>query len=651
MNFRQVHLDFHTSEAIDGIGSAFSKEQFQEMLKLGHVNSITVFSKCHHGWAYHPSEANEMHPHLHFDLLGAQIEAAHEIGVKTPVYLSAGVDEKAFWKHPEWWFIGEVDEKPVSPDLTVPGFHCLCFNTGYLEYLAKQVEEVVQKYDADGIFLDISAPRMCYCKTCQEELIREGKDPSDRRNVWEQAQRVYNKYTKRIEEAVYKYKKLPIFHNGGHIARGRYDIMDRNSHLEIESLPTGGWGYDDAQLSTRYAQTLKRDYLVMTGRFHGTWGEFGGYKTVNALRYEAAVGAALGGRISIGDQLHPTGKMDRLTYENIGAAYAEIEKAEPWLLDAEYLCDIGVLSAEAYGVDQKAMDMEQFAAPDIGASRILNEGKYLYQVLDFEADFSKYRLLILPDVITLSDRLKEKLTAYVKNGGKILATGRSGLDLKNQFAFRLGAAYLGTCEFEPTYASAEKLGLSDASYVMYQKSETVRLEDGCELAKMIRPYFNRTTEHFCSHQHAPSSGEYLSPGMTEGEDGIYCAWQLFRNYAVDGNTIYKKLAIAAIERLLGEKKYLKTNLYQQGIVSLAKQKERYVLHMLYASPAKRGSKVDAIEDLPDIWHTDFELQLPEKAIESVMLVPQMEKLPYTFRDGVLRFQVEKFSCHQMVEIR
>ena len=94
MRFRLVQLDFHTSELIEGIGAAFSKENFQQMLRLGHVDSITVFSKCHHGWAYHPSKANEMHPHLSFDLLGAQIEAAHEIGIKTPVYLSAGLDEK-----------------------------------------------------------------------------------------------------------------------------------------------------------------------------------------------------------------------------------------------------------------------------------------------------------------------------------------------------------------------------------------------------------------------------------------------------------------------------------------------------------------------------------------------------------------------------
>ncbi len=52
MNFRQVHLDFHTSEKISGIGKKFDKKQFQESLILGHVNSITLFSKCHPDWLF-----------------------------------------------------------------------------------------------------------------------------------------------------------------------------------------------------------------------------------------------------------------------------------------------------------------------------------------------------------------------------------------------------------------------------------------------------------------------------------------------------------------------------------------------------------------------------------------------------------------------
>ena len=46
---RQTHLDFHTSLDIEGIGSRFSKENFQSALKAGNLESITVFAKCHHG--------------------------------------------------------------------------------------------------------------------------------------------------------------------------------------------------------------------------------------------------------------------------------------------------------------------------------------------------------------------------------------------------------------------------------------------------------------------------------------------------------------------------------------------------------------------------------------------------------------------------
>ena len=107
---RQVHLDFHTGDTMP-VGKSFSKEQFQNALKLGHVNSITIFSKCHHGWSYHPTEVNEMHPELDFDLMGAQLEACKEIDVNAPVYISAGYDEKEYVRHPEWHWHFTPDEQ------------------------------------------------------------------------------------------------------------------------------------------------------------------------------------------------------------------------------------------------------------------------------------------------------------------------------------------------------------------------------------------------------------------------------------------------------------------------------------------------------------------------------------------------------------
>ena len=47
---RKVHLDFHTSPYIPNMGERFDKKQFQEQLKKGNVQSITLFAKCHHGY-------------------------------------------------------------------------------------------------------------------------------------------------------------------------------------------------------------------------------------------------------------------------------------------------------------------------------------------------------------------------------------------------------------------------------------------------------------------------------------------------------------------------------------------------------------------------------------------------------------------------
>lgn len=651
MNFRQIHLDFHTSEKIDKIGSEFDKKQFQEALRVGHVNSITIFSKCHHGWAYHPSKANEMHPGLNFDLLKAQIEAAHEIGVKTPVYLSAGFDEKIALRHSDWLVRDENNQTVGCPDFLTAGYHKFCMNTPYLDYLAEQVKEVCENYDADAIFLDIVGVQPCYCAHCVEALLSEGKNPSDEKDVLELAERVYADYTKKIREAIDSIKPgLPVFHNGGHIRCGRRDIVNMNSRLEIESLPTGGWSYDHFPLSARYVQTFSNDFLGMTGKFHHTWGEFGGFKHPNALRYEVSLAAANGAKSSIGDQLHPLGKMDMATYKLIGEAYKELEEKEEWLDNVCQVSDIAMLSYEAYSGCFGTGLIGNTTEIDSGVVRILLEGKYLFDVVDTESDLTPYKVLILPDLIRVTTDLKQKLDSFVKNGGKILATGKSGLYAdKDEFAFDFGVKYLGETPYNPDYLEPnfEMEGLFTSSYVIYSQGELTELMVGTELAKRQNPYFNREASHFCSHRHAPVSYEYAGPTMAEGSDGIYIGNQVFGEYADKGSLILKRIVEYALDKLLGENKTLTTNLGAQGITTLMKQKGRYINHLLYVSPVKRGVSTEIIEDIIPVYNTEVTLKLP-KTIKNVYLAPQRTQITFTQEKDVIKFTVDKMECHQMV---
>ena len=642
MRFRQINLDFHTSEHVPNVGAYFCKEQFQQALQLGHVDSINLFSKCHHGWAYHPSKANEMHPSLTFDLFGAQVEAAHEIGVNAVAYLSCGRDEKIILRHPEWLWM----ESPAwTPDFTVPHWHNLCMNTPYLDYLLAQIKEVCENYDIDGLFLDIVGVRKCYCANCMRTLRAEGRSYLDEDAVLDLAERTYANYTRRVRETVDSVKPgLPVFHNDGHIRHGRRDLAFMNSHLELESLPTGGWGYDHFPLSARYAQGLGLEYLGMTGKFHTTWGEFGGFKHPNALRYEVSLAAAHGAKSSVGDQLHPSGKMDLATYRLIGSAYGELEEKEPWLDGAKPIADVALLSLEAY---QNRHGIQNTSS-DAGAARVLQEGKFLFDVVDLYSDFSRYKVLILPDKERITPELKKKLDSFVGGGGKLLATGKSGLyEDKDAFAYDLGAQYVGTSELSPCYfvPEFEMDGIFKSSYVMFGAAECITGET--VLGWRQEPYFNRTAEHFCSHRHTPYVPEPAGPGMTQGEHGIYIAWPVFKEYAQNGHLIAKRMIEYALDRLLGERKTLQTSLGAQGVATLMKQENRYVNHLLYAVPVTRGKNTQIIEDIQPVYDVAVTLRLPQK-VNRVYLAPQMTDIPYTQVGDTVSYTVPKIDCHQMV---
>ncbi|MBA3686381.1 MAG: beta-galactosidase, partial [Planctomycetes bacterium] len=104
LNFRQVHLDFHTGQGIGEIAKDFDPKAFVRTLKAAHVNGINLFAKCHHGHLYYDTKRAERHPGLApgFDLLGQQLEACKQAGIAAPIYLSVLNDEYAAKTHPDW---------------------------------------------------------------------------------------------------------------------------------------------------------------------------------------------------------------------------------------------------------------------------------------------------------------------------------------------------------------------------------------------------------------------------------------------------------------------------------------------------------------------------------------------------------------------
>jgi hypothetical protein len=662
LRFRQVHLDFHTHGSIAGVGGKFSKRRFQEALKLGRIDSITLFSKCHHGYSYHPTKIGERHPNLKFDLLARQIEACREIGVRCPIYLSAGLDELAASRHPEWLMVNAQGAGSALP--LKAGWRALRFNSPYLDYLCAQIEEVARRWpDNDGIFLDIISPRHDYSEASLLAMKADGLNPEIAADVETYAQRVLLDYYKRTTAAARSVRgDTPVFHNGGHVPVGAKKFNLFNSHFELESLPTGGWGYDHFAFSARYAIIQPRDFLGMTGKFHTTWGEFGGFKRPAALRYECAAMLAYGAKCSIGDQLHPNGEMNLDTYRLIGEAYADIEAREPWADNVRPVARIGLVSAETN--QPSARGHLSVSRADEGAARMLLETHLPFLVIDENAPWDDYNLVVLPDTLTLTAATQAKAEKFLAGGGRILAAGCALLNAeKTAFAINPGARLAGRSNFEADYLVATALTpdvavrspivIHGGAYEAHPSAKT-RV-----LVERRVPFFNRTWDHFCSHQHAPDSAERVSPAALLSDNIAWFAHDIFTRYRQYGQPLYRDFVMAAIDHLLAGRRPVVTNLPTDGRFNLLEQpkQKRFVAHLLYAPKSLRGASssqgvnksIEVIEDLVPLHNIRVNVRVPRK-ITGVRLVPTGETLPFSQKQDAVAFTVPEFTAHAMIEL-
>lgn len=654
---RQIHLDFHCSEYLKNIGERFDQQAFQKRLIEAKVTSINLFAKCHHSWSYYPTKIGRVHPHLNFDLLGMQIEACKAIGIQTFIYFTGGWSANDAKDHPEWCarnkdgsFIihGALPEGSQNLEVeSLPHFHWkfMCLNNAYHDLMYSQINELCERYTVDGFWFDIyQVHRLCYCASCKSSMTAMGLNMEDRASVEAFNASQMKRHCSTMKALIQE--KLPdadVFFNGTTAmeegANFRHHMYENNTLQDLEDLPTTWGGYDKLPMQAKFFLNAGYPITAMSGKFHTEWGEFGGFKHPDALKYEAAAMIASGAHCNFGDQLHPSGIIDASTYENIGYAFDYAEQIEAYGIGGKPISRLGLW---------RSFDQEC----DEGLSKMLLEQQVDFDVANFCRDFSEYSVLVFPSKTQLSEEIIHKVQSFIKNGGAVISLAKSLLNFTEEgISDAFGVEYLkdSSCDCDytlikeslyPIFVKTQFLNYKPAIQVKPLEEDDIEI-----LADIFEPYFNRTSEHYCSHQKTPfkeTKAKY--PAIVKKDNCIFIAHELDSMYHKYGARIHRDLFNNCLN-LIYKNPLVKVSLPSAARINLLHQEseKRFVLHLLYSTPIRRGI-TSVIEDSVPLNNSTVTFQLP-KAIKSVSLIPDKRDLEIFKIDSRYTVTIPEFKTH------
>jgi putative glycosyl hydrolase-like family 6 (GHL6) protein len=654
---RTVHLDFHTGPAIDDVASNFKADEFAATFQQAAVQSVTVFAKCHHGHLYYETDRAERHPGLpkSLDLLGEQVDALHSVGIRAPIYLSLQVDEFAANTFPEWLAVADdLRAVKLSHGVFDPGWQVLDMSSPYADYFAAQLDDVLMHLGVvDGVFLDMCWDQPSASMWAISSMRAAGLDPADAGDRARHARTVAHRYMDRYQSMITPHLALDAPMSVWFNSRPKTALLDEIkyvSHVEIEALPTGGWGYGYFPYVARFVAPLGVPMLAHTGRFHKSWGDSGGLKPAAALKYECCQMLAHGVSAGVGDLLHPRGRLEPAAYQLIGDAFRHLARCEPFVADGHSVTEVAVLMDPALG--------DAPGPVGIGIVRALQQLRVQFTVLPPDADYSGVPLVIVPETTAMDSDGAARLDAYVHAGGRLLLAGAGGVSANGGALLESqGVDVEGMSPYSHTFLWDTAGDENQFAHVMYEPSLLVRARPGTEvLYESMDPYFERTWEHFSGHDYTPVDSHSGYAAVTACGPVVTFAAPIFTAYGRHGAIAYRDVLQRCLERLLPEPllriagpAHLETTVVDTGVARVV-----HLLSFLASRQAEGTSPLTGSVEGIDVVHDPFpllELSVSVRAdrpFGHATLQPHDRPLAMQYADGYATVLVSIEDGHGMV---
>lgn len=407
----------------------------------------------------------------------------------------------------------------------------------------------------------------------------------------------------------------------------------------------GGWGYAYFPYVSRLVRNVDLPTLSHTGRFHRSWGDFGGIKPDAALKYECCAVLAQGFTGGVGDQMLPDGTLDPEAYRLIGDVYRHIEACEPLVEGARHVREIAVVIDPTRGDDP--------GPAGLGVVRVLQELQMQFDLVTADAALDGYRVVVLPEATALDETLAGALRRFLDAGGGVIACLAADATAASVAALpELGVEIVEPSPFSTVYLRpgevlAEGMPLNDP--VLYRGGPRVRaLPDAKTLCGVVEPYFERRWDHFCSHAQTPPKALAKFAAVVQHRRAITFAFPLFSVYAEHASLPLRRLFANALSRLLPDPVVrIQGPAHVEAVA--ATRPGVTLVHLLSFLSSRRAPGLDLIEDPFPLLATPVTVRCDRRPLR-VYLAPMDKELDWTHQDGQVRTNVNVPDGHTILII-
>jgi hypothetical protein len=709
-NPTSLHWQWEWPCWVPGAGEQFNMQAFiSGVLETG-VQVLHIATRAEPGVYHYPTQIGFERDCTGRDWVSEVLEEIQrqraEDRLKVILYFTATVDHSAAKERPAWRQVNKDGVGLYLKDMFGQRqWDFVCFNSPWRDYFLRIMNEAAELY-ADrypgvvGLYVDEPhfAPQGCYCAWCREgfrsmygsDLPRDFRED---RTLWMNMHRFQMQSLVRFLEDVNR------------------EVISRRPELvwtwNAFTLPSCNWDPRVWQVAPYNCQEVELGYLWAIawskrlssyGRpFELAFGRDNSWtqqmpRPLHELKTLQGISVAHGGGVDIGDYPYPSGnrRASGLTWGNDMLRWKNA--IQPWLDGAKNLSEVALFDSwdsnwvrfvRSFNQEAGIWDTPVPCDPAFFVwAKLLTAANIQFDVIsENNLDrLSRYKTVILPDLLLLEDPTVQALDQYVQAGGNLLSTFRTGLyDINGMerpstsFYNLLGVRFRQWSNYACNYMwiddTALKQNLIPEPLFIFGTAMLCEATTAQPLARVTFPIDELTPDtRVWFNYNPPRDNPEPFPSIALNRRGRGQVLSIF--HAVEEAAYNEefwaaeRLLLNALARL-GPEPLIKVTACGEvlAITTIQEGRQRVVVHLLNEAlwigdrflTNLRSFSLMSKQGLfpwkrPLVSNVQVELRVPFTQVARVYEAPSRRNIPFQVVEGKVRFIVPAVDTHTMVAV-